>query len=102
NYTVTLTLTNEAGKTSVTTQNITITAENRKVIYVSNNGSDTNNGLSPTAAVKTWDKARSLVADNTEILFERGGTYDVKSTMQIAKTNVVIGSYGTGAKPVLD
>src|SRR4029079_3653401 len=55
-YTVKLSLTNEAGKTDVATHTVTVVAAGRKKIYVSNDGSDSNDGLSPGSALKSWSK----------------------------------------------
>ncbi len=100
-YTIKLTITNENGKTSVTTQNVTVAASGRKVIYVSNDGSDTASGLSPQSAVKTYAKAMNMVGDNTEVLFNKGDTFSVPTGGTINSTNVVVGSYGSGAKPIM-
>ena len=78
-YTITLTITNEDGKTSATTTTVNIAASNRKVIYVSNDGSDSASGLSPQSAVKTFAKAMGMVTDNTEVLFNSGDTFDVST-----------------------
>jgi hypothetical protein len=99
NYTITLTLTNDQGHTSVSTTTVTITAAARKVIYVSNSGSDSNNGLSPQSALKTLDKAKTMLGDNTEILLERGGKFTLSSTMFINGKNVVVGAYGSDSNP---
>src|SRR5439155_17130415 len=88
NYTISLKITNPDGTSSVATQQITVTESTRKVIYVSNSGSDSNSGLSPQLAIKTLDKARTLVGDHTEILLERGGTFTLANTLLIAKTDV--------------
>src|SRR5262249_50155085 len=71
----------------------------RKIIYVSNDGSDNNSGLSPQLALRTLDKARTLVGDNTEILLNRGDTFTLSNTLLIKGINVVIGAYGTGDNP---
>jgi PKD repeat protein len=99
NYTVKLTITNAAGKTNTTSMDITVTAANRKVIYVSSSGSDSNSGSS-SSPIKSFDKAMSLVRDNTEILFRRGDTFSANNGM-IKSSNVVIGAYGSGNRPVL-
>jgi len=101
-YKIKLTITNEDGKTSVVSKTITVAASKRKVIYVSNDGSDSNSGLSPQSAIRSFSKASSMVGDNTEILFNRGDRFDLDKGMVIAASNVVIGSYGNGAKPVLN
>lgn len=95
-YTVKLTLTNESGKTDTATATVTVQNENRKKVYVSNDGSDSNDGLSESRPIKTFAKAVSKLNDNVEILFKSGDTFDVKEDMRIYDTNVVIGSYGGG------
>ncbi len=95
-YTVKLTLTNEAGKTSTASTTITVNASGRKVYYVSNDGSDSNAGTSASTPLKTFAKAISKLADNTEILFNGGDTFDVQQSMTIYHNNVIIGSYGSG------
>ncbi|MGC4030932.1 MAG: PKD domain-containing protein [Tepidisphaeraceae bacterium] len=98
-YTVSLTVTNAAGKTSTTTMKVTVTAAARKVIYVATNGSDSNDGLSADSPIKSVAKALTLVTDNTEIRFRRGQTFGVTSSFIVKNNNVVIGAYGTGVNP---
>jgi hypothetical protein len=102
-YTITLTITNPAGQQTVTKMNVTVAESSRKVIYVSNSGSDTNSGLSQNQSVRTFAKAVSMLTDNTEILFRRGDTFDVPTNAGIntGASNVVIGAYGVGDRPVL-
>jgi flagellar motor switch/type III secretory pathway protein FliN len=101
-YTITLTITNPAGKQTVTRMNVTVNASSRKVIYVSRSGSDTNTGLSQNQAVRTFAKAMSMVTDNTEILFRRGDKFDFDAGIRTKASNVVIGAYGMGDRPVLN
>jgi PKD repeat protein len=100
-YTVTLKVTNSSGAYDTVTSKVTVTAANRNVVYVSSTGNDTNNGSSSSNAVKTFARAEQLVDDNTEILFERGGTYGTSSSMNLGHSNVVVGAYGSGDKPVI-
>ena len=100
-YTITLKVTDKAGKTSTTTQKVTVSAAVRKVIYVSKNGKDTNAGTSTSSPVKTIDRAFELVGDNTEIRFNRGETFNLTAGQTVRGNNVVIGAWGTGKKPVL-
>ncbi|MEO6437268.1 MAG: PKD domain-containing protein, partial [Tepidisphaeraceae bacterium] len=95
-YTVKLTLTNEAGKTDTATTIVNVQSEGRKKIYVSNDGSDSNDGLSESRSIKSFSKAISKLGDNVEILFKGGQTFDVKQTMNVHSRNVVVGSYGSG------
>lgn len=103
-YKITLRVFNEAGGISTTSTNITVTAANRQVIYVSPNGNDNNSGTSPSSPIKSFSKAVSIAANNRsnlEILFQRGGTYSTTETMGIGGNNVRIGAYGSGANPRL-
>ncbi|HEX4792610.1 MAG TPA: PKD domain-containing protein, partial [Humisphaera sp.] len=100
-YTVTLTVSDSAGQTSTTTGTVTITADTRKVIYVDANGSDANTGASPSAAVKTVDRANELLTENSTILFHSGQSFDVSDTLSINHSNVTVGAYGSGKAPTL-
>ncbi len=68
-------------------------------IYVSNNGNDENDGLTPETAVKTVAKANSLARSGDAVLFERGGIW--RGEVLNAKANVMYTAYGEGAKPQL-
>ncbi|HET6250399.1 MAG TPA: right-handed parallel beta-helix repeat-containing protein [Tepidisphaeraceae bacterium] len=88
---------------------ITPTASDH-VIYCSNSsGSDSNNGLSTSKPVKTLAHAISLLRNKTgdELLLKDGDTWSgglgtwTKSGAS-ASDPMVIGSYGSGARPILD
>jgi PKD repeat protein len=101
-YTITLKVTDDAGRSTTATQVVTVTADSRRTIYVDSvNGNDANNGLSPGAAVRTANRAFAMLSDNTKILFARGGTYPVTSSLYATYKNNLIGAYGTGASPTL-
>jgi PKD repeat protein len=101
-YTIKLTVTNELGKTSTTSTQITISADSRKVIYVDSvNGSDSNSGTSPSSAIKSFPKAAAIVRDNTEILFHRGQTFPTTVPFLTPYSNVLVGAYGSGDKPLI-
>ncbi len=100
-YTMTLTVTDALGNRTVKNETITITEANRTKIYVSATGNDNNDGLTPETAIRSVAKASSKIDDNTEVLFRRGDKFNVTEAMAIADTNVVIGAYGTGSRPVL-
>ena len=79
------------------------------VFYVSNSaGSDSNTGLSPASPFKTIAKGLSLLRDHSddELLLDRGDTWHeslgtwTKSGVS-ADAPIVVGAYGTGARPVL-
>ena len=72
---------------------------NATIYYVSENGDDSNDGLSPDTAIKSFHKVADLpLNDGDSVLFERGGTYRVKDKFFV-KTGVNYGAYGIGAKP---
>ena len=101
-YTVTLRVFNENRKSDTVTTTVKVAADNRRVIYVSNSGSDSNAGTWDKP-IKSFDKASSMVAgqSNVEVLFRAGETFDVRSSMIISGRDTLIGSYGSGSKPVL-
>ncbi len=100
-YTITLRVTNSAGKIATTSTNVTIAESTRRVVYISNDGSDANGGTSRDKAVKSFDKALSLASSDTEILFKRGDRFTTDTGARISGRNVVIGAYGAGSRPVL-
>jgi len=101
-YTVTLKITDAKGRSDTTKVTVNIANSSRKVIYVSNEGDDSNSGRAPSLAVRTISKAQSLVDDNTEILFKRGDRFTMTNGLVVdQKNNVVIGAYGNGDSPVL-
>ena len=80
------------------TENMTIPT-GAKVYYVSNNGSDSNNGTSPSTPWKTLDKVNGAkLSVGSYVCFERGGLWRGKIT---AQAGVTYTAYGTGAKPIL-
>ncbi|MGB7158062.1 MAG: PKD domain-containing protein [Tepidisphaeraceae bacterium] len=101
-YTVRLTITNEAGKSNSTSITVNVSSNTRKKIYVSASGSDSNAGTSDKP-IRTWAKAASLAgsSSNVEVFFRRGDTFDASSNFDITGDNVVVGSYGSGNRPVI-
>lgn len=73
-----------------------------KAYYISENGSDSNDGLTPQTA---WKSTRMIAnADflnpGDAVLFERGGEYRMTEAIY-ASSGVIYSAYGTGAKPKL-
>ena len=66
-----------------------------KTYYISNNGDDDNDGLSPETAWATTKNA-IYVTENSNLLLERGGVYRGGFLL---RDNVYYGAYGKGAKP---
>ncbi len=70
-----------------------------KTYYVSENGNDSNDGLSPEKAFKTPDKVSALkLNEGDTVLFERGYTY---RGYIAARSGVTYSAYGEGHKPVI-
>ena len=68
--------------------------------YVSPNGDDSNNGLTPATAFKSVEKVSnaSWLKPGDAVLFERGATFRTTGMLH-AKTGVTYSAYGNGAKP---
>lgn len=68
--------------------------------YVDNSGSDSNPGTSPATAWQTISKINSSIfSTGDSILFKRNGTWNEK--LIVPTSGIIIGSYGTGNKPVI-
>lgn len=79
-------------------------AEGGKVFYVSLDGDDRNDGLSPESAIKSFTKLNSLQLNGTigagdVVLFRRGDEWRTKFA---AKAGVTYSAYGEGSKPILN
>ncbi len=71
--------------------------------YVSANGNDENDGMSPETAWETISgvvRNGYLIQPGDAVLFERGHVYRRKSALKL-KSGVTYGAYGTGEKPAL-
>ncbi len=81
-----------------------------RVVYVSSSsGNDRNSGLSPSSPLASLAKAESLLRNDSadEMLLKKGDTWNTglgywgKQGIS-ASQPIVIGAYGTGARPTLD
>lgn len=76
------------------------------IYYVSNNGDDTNSGLSsndPWSSINKVNSSVFLPGDN--ILFNRNDTWNERLRVPSAGINglnILFGAYGTGSKPIID
>ena len=100
-YTITLKVINQTGLQGTATTQIIVAPPNRSSIYVSPTGSDANSGTSPSSPIQSFAKAATMLANNRQILFQRGGTYSTTSDMYINHQNLIIGAYGSGNLPVI-
>ncbi len=76
----------------------------KKVYYVSNSGSDSNDGTSTSTPFKTISKVNSVLEGlsslySATVCFERGGVW--RGEQLVAIPNLTITAYGEGAKPVI-
>jgi len=74
-----------------------------KKYYISNNGDDNNDGLSPENAWKTFNKFHAMgdfLKEGDGVLLERGSTWRVYKDITV-KTGVTYCAYGKGDKPRL-
>ncbi len=89
-----------------------VKADDTRVIYVAANGSDENDGLSPSRPVKTPEQGYSLIRHMSAdwLLFRRGDTFDLPATSKgefrewrksgRSETHkLVVGAYGDESKP---
>ncbi|MCO6436137.1 MAG: PKD domain-containing protein [Phycisphaerae bacterium] len=121
NYTVTLTVRDANGVTATAQQIISVTRFSGTTYYAASGvnengqstgsaGSDTNNGLTPATAFKSWEKAITMLFLSNgprRVLLRRGDAFNATqafagSTSISNKTGpYILGAYGTGADPVI-
>ena len=69
--------------------------------YVSPNGDDMNDGLSPETAIQTLERIHTLpLAFGDAIFLERGSTW--RGNISINISGITISAYGEGKKPVIN
>jgi hypothetical protein len=104
-YTITLTVTNQAGEVGVAQQRVRIIAPSvtPQAVFVDNTLAgvqpDPNGGVD----VPSIAAAIPFVGDNTQLLLRRSETFSLTNTISIPFSNVTIGSFGdpTAAAPVI-
>jgi hypothetical protein len=104
-YTITLTITTPDGYVGIATKQVTISPDTRPTIYVAANGNDSNNGLSASAPIQSLARLNQLITSNVRVLFRDGDTFDFSDPNDRVNVggsqHVYIGSYGSGAQPIL-
>ena len=73
-----------------------ITANGGKTYYLSNDGDDTQDGLTPETARRTYDSVRTQLKSGDALLFRRGDIF--RGKMELT-SGVSYGAYGEGVKP---
>ena len=72
-----------------------------KRYYISQNGSDNNDGLSPESAFATPDAIANITLTlGDAVLFERGSHFRITNSIRM-ESGVTYGSYGEGEKPII-
>ena len=74
--------------------------KNGNIYYVSENGDDSKDGLSPKNALKTLEKAGEIgLKTGDVILLERGSTF--RGHLDIKVPGITVSAYGEGPKPII-
>ena len=74
--------------------------KNGNIYYVSENGDDSKDGLSPKNALKTLEKAGEIGLETGDvILLERGSTF--RGHLDIKVPGITVSAYGEGPKPII-
>ncbi len=75
--------------------------ESVRTFYVSENGNDDNNGLSPEYPIKSLEAVKALpLKSGDKVVFERGSVFRWSETLKL-KSGVRYGAYGIGEKPAI-
>lgn len=101
-YTVTLTVTAPNGLVSTQQRTVTVTAAMSQTLYVAADGNDASAGTSSDAPLRTLARAVAIAGEGSNILLRRGDTFLQSSQVEIRRSGITIGSYGSGtATPTL-
>lgn len=102
-YTLSLSVSDEQGRSSVGSILVTVLPDTRRSIHVDAQGDDADDGLSPQTAVRSVARAQQLLVGTSAVLFRRGQVHDFsQQQLEISGIGqVLIGAYGTGAAPVV-
>ncbi len=68
------------------------------IYYVSNNGDDNNDGLTPETPFKTLERVNAIYGGQYLVCFERGSTFRLTKTFW-TNGHIKYGAYGEGPKP---
>jgi PKD repeat protein len=100
-YTITLTVTDEAGTLKTAASHIVLSPDRRHTIFVSPAGSDLNVGTTAEAPLHSLGKAFKILPDNCEILLKAGNEYLADNTLKVGHNDVMISRYDDGPDPVV-
>ncbi len=71
-----------------------------RIIYVSNDGDDNNDGLTPETAIASIAKIAEMIEDGDTFLFRRGDMF--RGSIIIEKKHITFSAYGEGKKPIFN
>ncbi len=74
--------------------------KNERVIYVSNDGCNSNDGLSPETPIETLERLNEITQEGDTVLFRRGDHF--RGHVDVNKRGVTYAAYGKGIKPIID
>ena len=102
-YTISCQATAPDGSVDTETLTITVTSFSGTTYYVSNMGSDANDGLTESTPWQTANFAFSQLSPNERILFRRGETFTSVNGVINNQSGgaMIIDAYGAGASPIL-
>jgi len=101
-YTISLTLTDAGGDSSTASLQVNVGGDPpQRTIYVSSSGDDLNDGTTPNDPVQSIARVQQLLGENTQVLFQDGDQFPLSSSLYVGFSNVSLGSYGSGAQPVI-
>lgn len=98
-YLITLRATSSQGEVTTWTQTVRIQPDTRKVVYVSNQGSDDNDGT-VQRPMKNLQTVGSRFDQDVRILLKRGETFEVSRTFLYPRQRVQISAYGDPNLPL--
>ena len=70
--------------------------------YVSSQGRDSASGTSTSSTFKSLEKAFGTLKKGDRLYLQRGNVWKPSKLLAITASNVTIGAYGGGARPVID
>lgn len=71
-----------------------------RIIYVSNEGDDSNDGLTPETPIATIDKIKEIIQDGDTFLLRRGDMF--RGTILVNNHHITFSAYGEGKKPIFN
>jgi hypothetical protein len=100
-YRIRLTTTDASGRARQVEREIRAVSDQRREIYLSPEGNDANTGLSASVPIRTLERARRAIGNDTRVLLKSGGVYDLSETLRIHGSNVHFTRWGEGERPVI-